>query len=144
MRVMYILHNLSIILAASILCPANRRRWPNVGLLLSHRLRRWPNSKQTYNVGRPIVNKCWANVNTPTPFSPNYLKSTNGLNMPNILRANPPHPSFSKSRKRPWSNACSVQMKMRSSHDYLAQILWRHGGWDRLGYVSDLSLPSFR
>ena len=23
------------------------RRWPNVGLLLAHRLRRWPNSKPT-------------------------------------------------------------------------------------------------
>ena len=27
--------------------PANMRRWPNVGLLLAHRLRRWPNSKPT-------------------------------------------------------------------------------------------------
>ena len=27
--------------------PANMRRWPNVGLLLAHRLRRWPYSKPT-------------------------------------------------------------------------------------------------
>ena len=27
--------------------PANMRRWPNVGLLLAHRLRRWPNTKTT-------------------------------------------------------------------------------------------------
>ena len=27
--------------------PANMRRYPNVGLLLAHRLRRWPNSKPT-------------------------------------------------------------------------------------------------
>ena len=27
--------------------PANMRHWPNVGLLLGHRLRRWPNSKPT-------------------------------------------------------------------------------------------------
>ena len=27
--------------------PANMRRWLNVGLLLAHRLRRWPNSKPT-------------------------------------------------------------------------------------------------
>ena len=27
--------------------PANMRRWPNVGLMLAHRLRRWPNSKPT-------------------------------------------------------------------------------------------------
>ena len=27
--------------------PANIRRWPNVRLLLAHRLRRWPNSKPT-------------------------------------------------------------------------------------------------
>ena len=25
--------------------PANMRRWPNIGLLFSHRLRSWPNSK---------------------------------------------------------------------------------------------------
>ena len=25
--------------------PANMRRWPNIGLLLAHRLRSWPNSK---------------------------------------------------------------------------------------------------
>ena len=28
-------------------CPANMRRWANVGLLLAHRLRRWPKSKPT-------------------------------------------------------------------------------------------------
>ena len=29
------------------LIPANMRRWPTVGLLLTHRLRRWPNGKPT-------------------------------------------------------------------------------------------------
>ena len=27
--------------------PENMRRWPNVGLLLAHRLRGWPNNKPT-------------------------------------------------------------------------------------------------
>ena len=27
--------------------PANTRRWPNVGLILAHRLRRWPNLSPT-------------------------------------------------------------------------------------------------
>ena len=28
-----------------VLYPANMRRWPNIGLLLAHRLRSWPNRK---------------------------------------------------------------------------------------------------
>ena len=28
-----------------VLYPANMRQWPNIGLLLAHRLRSWPNSK---------------------------------------------------------------------------------------------------
>ena len=27
--------------------PANMERWPNIGFLLAHHLRRWPNSKST-------------------------------------------------------------------------------------------------
>ena len=34
--------------------PANMKRWPNVGLLLAHRLRRWPNSKLT--LGQRLMN----------------------------------------------------------------------------------------
>ena len=28
-------------------CPRNTRRWPKVGLMLAHRLRRWPNNNPT-------------------------------------------------------------------------------------------------
>ena len=33
--------------------PANTRRWPNVGLILAHRLRRWPNINPT--LGQRLV-----------------------------------------------------------------------------------------
>ena len=33
--------------------PANTRRWPNVGVLLVHRLRRWTNTTPT--LGQPLV-----------------------------------------------------------------------------------------
>ena len=39
------------------LYPANMRRWPNVGVLLAHRLRRWPNSKPTSLGSTPILRK---------------------------------------------------------------------------------------
>ena len=37
--------------------PANMRRWPNVGLLLAHSLRRWPSIKPT--LGQITSHVCW-------------------------------------------------------------------------------------
>ena len=38
-------------LAQATYIPANKSRWPNVGLLLAHRLRRWPDGKPTLAQG---------------------------------------------------------------------------------------------
>ena len=39
---------------------ANMRHWPNVGLLMAHRLRRWPNSKQHWASVSCLVGFCLA------------------------------------------------------------------------------------
>ena len=60
----------------SVTCnPANMRRWPNVGLLLAHRLRRWPNSKLTLGqrlvyAGKPYLRAPLNKQATNNPGSP--------------------------------------------------------------------------
>ena len=37
------------------LCPANTRRWPNIGLMLGQRRRRWPNINPTLEPGSLVT-----------------------------------------------------------------------------------------
>ena len=42
------------------LSPGNMRRWPSVGLLLAHRLRRWPNSNPTFGQRLIFAESRWS------------------------------------------------------------------------------------
>ena len=63
--------------------PANIRRWPNVGLLLGHRIRRWSNSKPTSHVCFAGYNKAdlWKHPLLdhiqipPSPFPPPPMRN---------------------------------------------------------------------